>query len=138
MEYKILKVANSECVVMPDGRIYALVKPYKPEGGYPVLKIARQNYSVHRLLAESFIPNPDNKPDVNHINGLKDDFRLENLEWCTRKENIDHYYQVIKLKRISPYRRYLWRMIALPLGISSDIGDYLVDLINEQSNGNQQ
>jgi hypothetical protein len=62
--------------------------------GYPVVNLTiegvRKTISVHRLLALTFIANPENKPQVNHKNGNKLDYSLSNLEWSTESENMQH------------------------------------------------
>ena len=68
--------------------------------GYYMIKAKidgkNKHLTVHRLVALAFIPNPDNKPQVNHINGIKTDNRVENLEWVTNMENHIHARDIIK------------------------------------------
>lgn len=71
-----------------------ILKPCKDQDGYLSVQLCKEGkikrLRVHRLVAMAFIPNPDNLPCVNHINEIKTDNRVENLEWVTNKENSNH------------------------------------------------
>lgn len=58
--------------------------------GYLSVRLSGKNFTIHRLVAQAFIPNTYNKPLINHINLCKFDNRVENLEWCTHVENMNH------------------------------------------------
>ena len=73
-----------------------ILKASPNSDGYPFVKLyydgKRKHALIHRLVALAFIPNPDNKPEVNHVDGIKTDNHVDNLEWVTDTENKRHAF----------------------------------------------
>lgn len=72
-----------------------IMKPRLKKSGYYDVglktKGRQKRFRINRLVAMHFIPNPENKPFVNHKEGIKSDNRMAKLEWCTHSENMEHY-----------------------------------------------
>lgn len=106
VEEKVLHLYGADISVFSDGSVWNHRGSRNKrrfgrttDKGYKAISIKENDVLhtvfVHRLVALAFIPNPMNKPQINHINGDKTDNRPENLEWCTNLENIRHRHEVL-------------------------------------------
>ncbi len=96
-------IFDNRYIIYSNGTIWSNIRnkflkiQYNPDG-YGLVTITQNNSSqisknIHRLVAEAFIQNPNNLPEVNHINKIKSDNRVENLEWVTHRKNVNHRYK---------------------------------------------
>lgn len=95
------KVSNKGRVMRIKG--YKLIKPFDNGRGYNCVHLykngKRYNKRIHRLVAEAFIEGREEGYEVNHIDGNKKNNFVDNLEWCTRSENIKHAYNTGLIRR---------------------------------------
>ena len=99
MNFKPLEIKdfpyNDNYSVYSDGRIFdkkrnCFVKPSLTRRGYETVNLSGDSYGVHRVVAITFIPNPNNFPEVNHRDTIPTHNFTENLEWCTHKYNMNY------------------------------------------------
>lgn len=91
--YQVSNLGNVRSLLNKKGPLY-LIHKSKTTNGYIAVRLYKDGKlytkTVAKLMATVFIPNPDNLPQVNHINEIKTDNRIENLEWCTAKYNTNY------------------------------------------------
>ena len=90
---------NGDVVSYKHGKV-RLLKPSINKGGYKIVNLMvdgnRRGFAVHTLIAQAFVPNPENKPQVNHKDGVKTNNAYNNLEWSTASENVRHSFDILQ------------------------------------------
>jgi len=97
-QYKDTDYMVSECGKVASTKFnkFKILSQHNHIGGYKLVSLRIDGkgklFLVHRLVAQTFIPNPNNFVEINHINCIRDDNRLQNIEWCDRSHNMKHAY----------------------------------------------
>lgn len=102
--YKISNMGNVLSLDYNGTKKEIVLKNQVQTWGYLSVGLKNKHFALHRLVAKAFIPNPENKPCVNHINGNKKDNRVENLEWVTYSENEIHSINILGKKCYQPMK----------------------------------
>lgn len=130
------KVMLNGCLaVYSDGTIRKIIDGVEYDtnvvnsGGYNMICTQGKHYLVHRLVAKAFIPNPNDKPQVNHIDGNKRNNNIENLEWVTAKENVVHAFSTGLVKHQKKLGNNPW---TVTIKLSEDIKNAIFDLWNRE------
>lgn len=93
---------NGKYIVSEDGliintKIWKQIFPTQ-SNGYCYVRLNERAYLLHRIVGKYFVPNPFNKPEINHRNGIRSDCRAINLEWMTHRENIQYSFDNLERK----------------------------------------
>lgn len=116
---------NRKGEVFSKFRYGRILKVFMSPDGYRTYFLTKVRFSdktatcrAARLVALTYIPNPESKRTVNHINGIKDDDRVENLEWATHSENSSHSWRM-GLQVVTPKMRENMRRIGREIGVNN-------------------
>lgn len=88
--YQVSNLGSVKSFMNQYGHGERIIKGETTKTGYIQVSLNHKRFKIHRLVAMAFIPNPDNLPQINHKNEIKTDNRVENLEWCDAKYNINY------------------------------------------------
>ena len=132
--YKIDKDGNIHSSPLSKHHKPRILKPLVKKSGYTQVCLVKdkikKHLSVHRLVASHFIPNPSNKPQVNHIDGNKKNNKVSNLEWCTASENKLHAVHVLGHKNSEKQRNSVKKIGYMNARFTEDEASDMCEMID--------